>query len=193
MSGSMFESSNLSFTQIVGIIHHFAKQTSVKKAAISLELSEKTVCKWYKDLREDVCSWWLRQPGNTHHLGGIRNGQRVEVEIDESCVNRRKKGPIGRCRPQRWVFGGRCPDEGLGFVVSVPNRKRTTLEPEIIRHIKPGSMIVHDDWRAYNEISNLPVNPRYDDDTVVHKYEFVNARGRTTNHAERYWREIKYR
>ena len=25
------------------------------------------------------------------------------------------------------------------------------------------------------------------------KYEFVNARGATTNHAERYWREIKTR
>ena len=52
---------------------------------------------------------------------------------------------------------------------------------------------MHDAWKAYDEIPNLPVNPRYEDDTVVHKYEFVNVRGRTTNHAERYWREIKYR
>ena len=87
-SGSMFEDSHLSFTQIVGILHHFAKQTSIRKASISLELNEKTVIEWYKALREDICSWWLRQPGNAFRLGGIVNGRRIIVEIDESCVNR---------------------------------------------------------------------------------------------------------
>lgn len=86
--GSMFEDSNLSFTQIVGILHHFAKQTSIRKASISLELTEKIVCAWYKALREDICSWWMRQPGNAFRLGGIRNGRWIIVEIDESCVNR---------------------------------------------------------------------------------------------------------
>ena len=191
--GSLFEETNLSYTQIVGILHHFAKETGIKKASTSLELTRKTVGKWYKVLSEDICTWWLRQPGNASRLGGIRNGRPIIVEIDESCVNKRKKGPIGRCRPAKWVFGGICPDQGIGFVVPVPNRRRITLEPEIIRHIKPGSLIVHDDWRAYDQISTLPVNPRYTDDTVVHKYEFVNARGRTTNHAERYWKEIKQR
>ena len=88
MFGSMFEESHLSFTQIVGILHHFAKQTSLVKAAVSLELHKATVCKWYKALREDICSWWLQQPGNAFRLGGIVNGQRRIVEIDESCVNR---------------------------------------------------------------------------------------------------------
>ena len=84
----MFEGSKLSFTQIVGILHHFAKQTSLRKASVSLELNESTVCYWYKALREDICSWWMRQPGNAFRLGGIRNGRRIIVEIDESCVNR---------------------------------------------------------------------------------------------------------
>ena len=190
----MFENSQLTFTQIIGLIHNFAKETSISKAAISLELNRQTVIGWYKALREDICAWWLQRPGVSRRLGGIcPNGRRVIVEIDESCVNRRKKGPIGRCRPPKWVFGGLCPEEGIGFVVPVPNRKRITLEPEIVRHIRPGALIVHDAWKAYDQIPQIPVNPRYEDDTVVHKYEFVNARGRTTNHAERYWKEIKQR
>ena len=48
MAGSFFEMSNLTFTQIVGLLHHFSKETSVKKAAQSLELEEDTVCYWYK-------------------------------------------------------------------------------------------------------------------------------------------------
>ena len=84
----MFEESQLSFVKIVGILHHFAKQTSIKKTSISLEMTKHTVCYWYKALREDICSWWMRQPGNAYRLGGIVQGQQMIVEIDESCVNR---------------------------------------------------------------------------------------------------------
>ena len=42
-------------------------------------------------------------------------------------------------------------------------------------------------------LKDIPVNPRYDDDIINHSVEYVNARGATTNHAERYWREIKMR
>ena len=48
MAGSFFEMSNMSFTQIVGILHHFAKETSVLKAALSLELNKVAVVYWYK-------------------------------------------------------------------------------------------------------------------------------------------------
>ena len=52
------------------------------------------------------------------------------------------------------MFGGRCPEQGIGFVVPVPDRKARTLEPEMIRNIAPGSMIHHDDWPSYRR-------PRY--------------------------------
>ena len=55
----------------------------------------------------------------------------------------------GRVLPAKWVFGGKSLHDGIGFVVPVPNRARRTLEPEIIRHIAPGSMIHHDDWPSY--------------------------------------------
>ena len=48
MTGSFFENSNLSFTQMVGLLHNFAKETSLTKCASSLELDRKTVCLWYK-------------------------------------------------------------------------------------------------------------------------------------------------
>ena len=49
----------------------------------------------------------------------------------------------GRYRATRWVFGGCCPEQGIGFVVPVPNRQAITLEPQMIRHIAPGALRVH--------------------------------------------------
>ena len=94
MAGSMFEGSHMSFTQIVGILHHFCYETSIKKAAKSLELQTNTVCYWYKRLREEICAWWLRQPGHRRRIGGMDQGRRIIVEIDESAINKRKPGPM---------------------------------------------------------------------------------------------------
>ena len=90
----MFEGSHMSYTQIVGILHHFCYETSITKAAKSLELDKMTVCFWYKRLREEVIAWWLRQPGNRLRIGGMAQGRRIIVEIDESAINRRKPGPM---------------------------------------------------------------------------------------------------
>ena len=64
----------------------------------------------------------------------------------------------GSYRATRWVFGGKCPEDNIGFMVPVPNRARATLEPLIIRNIQPGSMIHHDCWAAYDRWVSL----RYD-------------------------------
>ena len=69
MADSLFENSNLSYTQIVGLLHNFAKEMSITKAAISLELSKRTVCLWYKRIREEVIGWWMRQLGAAVHEG----------------------------------------------------------------------------------------------------------------------------
>ena len=91
-AGSMFEDSLLSFTQIVGILHHFCYETSATQAAVSLELDSDTVCNWYKRLREEICAWWLAR--NRFRIGGMDQGRRIIVEIDESAINRRKPGPM---------------------------------------------------------------------------------------------------
>ena len=56
----------------------------------------------------------------------------------------------GTYRATRWIFGGKCPEDNIGFLVPVPNRTRATLEPLIIRNIQPGSMIHHDCWASYD-------------------------------------------
>ena len=90
----MFEGSHMSFTQMVGILHHFCKETSVIQAAESLGLSNETVCNWYKRIREEICAWWLARPGNGLRIGGMEQGRRIIVEIDESAIQKRKPGPM---------------------------------------------------------------------------------------------------
>ena len=41
------------------------------------------------------------------------------------------------------------------FFVCVPNRKRKTLKHEILKHIKPDTIIYSDQWGPYARVSKL--------------------------------------
>jgi transposase-like protein len=56
----------------------------------------------------------------------------------------------GRMIKERWVFGGYCQETKTGFLQLVPNRSAATLLPLVEQNIAPGSIILSDEWRAYN-------------------------------------------
>jgi transposase-like protein len=71
----------------------------------------------------------------------------------------------------------------------VPSRARTTLIPIIKRHVRSGSTIYSDSWRAY--VQSLTTE-RYHHYPVNHKNNFVDPQtGSHTQHIERYWQTIK--
>ena len=76
----------------------------------------------------------------------------MELEIDESKFGKRKYNR-GRQVEGHWVFGGTERIIGECFLVEVEHRDAATLLPLIQHHIRPGSIIYSDEWKAYSRIT----------------------------------------
>ena len=131
--------------------------------------SEKTVLEYCHNFRKlvaanikDFLQWDLGEDIITYDKVQI-GGPGIEVQIDESAFGKRKYN-IGHKVDTKWVFGGVeiIPDEtgrrkgGEFFAVVVPDRTKVTLEEQIRRFIRPGSIIISDKWKAYNGIDDIP-------------------------------------
>ena len=136
-------------------------------------VSNRVVIQWFVYFR-DVCTNHLIL--NPRQIGGVG----IQVQIDETLIAKRKYNR-GRHVEQRWLVGGVCPEQGRGFVQSVPDRSRVTLDPILMKHIAPGSNIRSDGWAAYitnigqpnqkSHLEELPVNPKYTHEAVsIHTF-----------------------
>lgn len=111
------------------------------------------------------------------------------VEIDESKFGKRKYNR-GHHVEGQWIFGGVERTSGNFFLVPVDKRDRETLIPIIQKYILPGTTIISDCWRAYNELKNIG----FDHYTVNHSKNFVDPQtGAHTNQIEGLWRHAKHR
>lgn len=175
------QDSNLSLELIVELLYLWSHGFTNAEIEHELKLSKKTVIEWCAYLREvcfEVCV------ENSCQIGGPG----IEVEIDESKFGKRKYYR-GKRVDGKWVFGGReTYDKSKIFMVSVPNRKASTLIPIIQKFIAKGSIIHSDMWKAYNKLSKLG----YTHVTVNHSKEFVNkSNAACTNRIESEWRHAK--
>ena len=109
------------------------------------------------------------------------------MEIDESKSGRRKYNR-GRYTEGHWVFGGTERITGNSFLVEVEKRDAATLLPIIQHHIRPGSVIYSDEWRAYCRLGGMG----YTHKTVNHSQNFVDPiTGAHTQQVESMWSSCK--
>ncbi len=90
----------------------------------------------------------------------------------------------------QWIFGGICRETKEIFLVPCPNNKRdrATLEPLIKKHIKAGSTVIRDCWKAYDRLGSAGYNHL----KVNHSLNFVDpGTGAHTNTIESLWWQIK--
>lgn len=177
--------SKLPFQTIILFIYCWSKElTSVRFCQEELEISCDTIVNFNNYLRE-VCAYSLMQ--NPPIIGGPG----LTVEIDETLYSRRKNHR-GRVLPQAWVFGGICRETNESFLFEVPDRTAQTLLPIIQNNIRPGSIIVSDEWRSYLRVGTLPQN--YQHLTVNHSQHFVDPiTGAHTQKIESTWNRAKSR
>ena len=182
--GTWLEGSRLTYRQIILFIYCWSKEmTSLSFCNFELEMNESTTIDWNNYLRE-VCAHTLIL--NPVVIGGPGK----TVEIDESMFARRKS-EVGRVLPQQWVFGGICRETRECFMYTVPDRKATTLIPIIAANILPGTTVISDQWRVYNNVGQLPGLRHL---TVNHSLNFVDPNsGAHTQRIERSWKTAKER
>nr|CAD2177332.1 unnamed protein product [Meloidogyne enterolobii] len=151
-------------------------------------VSVSSIVDWQNFLR-DIAGEFCNQ--NDRMIGG----EGVEVEMDETCVSRRKYNRGRIVKHKQWLVGG-VQRNSLGkkcFVEMVADRKRPTLERIIRRRVKPGSIILTDQWKPYFSIEKM--GRRYTHKSVNHSKEYVRKDNKKihTQNIECLWQKLKRR
>eukprot|EP00731_Ephydatia_muelleri_P021254 Em0013g981a len=159
------------------MVYLWSVKTPLGKMKEEMEVAAQTAVDWYNFIRDVCAQYFIDHPA-------IIGGPGVEVEIDESKFGKRK---YNRCRQVEghWVFGGTERITGECFLVEVDRRDAATLLPLIQQHIRRGSIIYSDEWKAYSRIT---ATTGMSHETVNHSLHFVDpATGAHTQGVEAMW------
>lgn len=172
---------NLTLEEILLMLYCWANDFTNAQIEHEVGCSNNTVSKWCYFLRQSCLSYVI---DNSEAIGGPG----IEVEIDESKFGRRKYYRGHQVEGQ-WIFGGReTLDKTKIFMVPVDDRKKDTLLKLIKKHIKVGSIIQSDCWKAYKQLPKMG----YTHVTVNHSKYFKDPKtGACTNRIESDWRHAK--
>jgi hypothetical protein len=142
------------------------------------------------------------------YVGGVG----IIVEIDESHISRCKpqSAPFRAARmaerreagrTARWVWGaveraGRSAGGQAAVTLLAADldhpRGAPALRDALLRHVAPGSRIIHDDWGAYRAMDWDSLPFAHDIRSVDnHPKEITNVFGEHTNHIEGFWSSLK--
>ncbi|KAG9273773.1 hypothetical protein AMEX_G10522 [Astyanax mexicanus] len=194
-SGSIFEGSRSSLFSWMKFFYRFAQGLRMRQVDMKTEgiaKSSRTLSKMSSCVRK-VCTCAMHQYERT---AGQRLGDEGEfVAIDESNFRHKQKYRRGRIsgtwKRKKWVFGmlGVKGNQRRPILKLVKRRSRHHLIPLVVKHVRPGSVIVSDEWRAYRGVLT---NMGYRHFTVNHSRWFVDpASGAHTQHLERAWLTYK--
>ena len=174
----------ISFSSFLHLLWMFSNGLSVCTCARILSLNTKTVRSLYKSLRQCMAEDLLENGARTK-IGGPGH----IVEIDESKFGKRKYNR-GRRVLGKWILGGYCRTSRQCFLEECTGNKRDhhTLLRLIKKNVAPGTIILTDKWRAYNQLSRHG----YTHLTVNHRTGFVDPlTGTHTNTCEGMWFHAK--
>ena len=146
-------------------------------------LTKRTIRVWETIMRS-ICTVYLKEHPT------ILGGPGKTVQIDEAIIRKRKYNR-GQRKEQIWVFGAVEDDKNDRnvFLSLVPDRRANTLIPLIVKHIRPGTSILSDEWGAYDA---LDYYADYDHKTVNHSLFFKDPITKVcTNRIEGVWSHLR--
>jgi transposase-like protein len=167
--GSIFENSKLSFRKIIKAMYKYISRISYLDIAHDLEINRKTASAYGMLCRDRIIDEVIT---NSQMLGGRDEfGIPKIVEIDESLFFRAKYNR-GNHTVGQWYVGGIERGSKKAFLVPVASRNTATLLQVIQDHVLPGSIVITDQWRAYD--TALRQIAGIEHRTVNHSLHFVN-------------------
>ncbi|XP_028439293.1 uncharacterized protein LOC114559068 isoform X1 [Perca flavescens] len=194
-TGSVFENSKCSLISWMKFFYRFSqglrlRQVDMKTDGIaksSTTLSKMAAC------ARRVCRHAMKR--HETKTGKRLGDEREFVVIDESNFRHKRKYGRGRIsnswRRKNWVFGmlGVKGKHRRPLLKLVKRRSRNHLLPLVVKHVRPGTVIISDEWRAYRgALTNLG----YTHFTVNHSRWFVDpVTGAHTQQLERAWLTYK--
>lgn len=151
---SMFYRVNVDCRVVIFLLYEWGVDTPVHRAAFEYACDPSTASRWYRKFRKIALldRLWVTE----YAIGGPG----TIVEIDETCIVKSKNHQGRRLRYQKWFFGGVVRgDSAKCFLEHVDNRSQKTLFEVILRRVLPGTTIMSDCWRGYNNLA--AVFPEY--------------------------------
>lgn len=176
-------SSTLTYIQIFNVLLGISRNDTVRKIAEETGVHYRRVSRIRSEISTRIDDWFAKTPEGFDEtmLGGFG----TIVEIDEALLGRRKyhRGSHNR---QKWCLG--MAERGSSRTVTrlVERRDEGEMLPIILRHVRPGTVVHTDKWKAYR---NLMLTYRHR--TVNHSIEFVAPDGTDTNLIEGTWRHLR--
>ncbi|XP_054589002.1 uncharacterized protein [Nothobranchius furzeri] len=194
---SLFSRSKVSLQHWMQFIYRFSQGLRLRQIDMiddTIAGSTTTLSKMSKKLRRVCVAAVERMRRRTGQQIG---GRREFVVIDESHFRHKRKYGRGRMaggwKRRKWVFGMlgiKNQRKTRPILRLVEKRSRRHLVPLITLHVRIGSKVISDEWRAYRVLPNLG----YGHYTVNHSRWYVDPlTGAHTQHLERAWRSYKER
>ena len=184
---TFLDNSRLPPWKIILFVNHFLSHLWDHKTVTEcLGISPAFSVDWRSFCSEVTEAWFKEQ----EPIGG----ENIQVEIDETCIVRRKHERGRLITKQLWLLGGIERETKRRFVVPLTaergtSRSKATLIPLIKKYVHRGSIIYTDAWRAYAGLGRLGYQHR----VVNHSENFVDPEDSSvhTQNIERLWRDIK--
>ncbi|XP_043099534.1 uncharacterized protein LOC122348282 [Puntigrus tetrazona] len=193
---TIFYQSRRSLQNHVEFIYRFSQGLRMRQIDLmedGVASSSRTLSRMTAVVRK-VC---IRAVKKLRHLGQMKvGGHHCFVLIDESKFSHKRKYNRGRFgsawrRNKKWVLGILEVEQTRRkpILKVVRRRSKNELLPNILKHVRRGSSIITDEWRAYRRALT---QAGYDHHTVCHKRNFVDPVTRAhTQHLERAWKTYK--
>lgn len=174
---SFFEESRIPLGKLLELMYWWSIDAKQQLIMDEVGIASEATVKWFNSFRH-ICAMFLMD--HPVQIGGPG----VEVEVDESKFMHRKYHR-GQFREGTWVLGMVERRSNNCVMIPVPDRSAATLLPLIHAHVLPGTRIITDGWRAYNQLQNHAA--------VNHKLHFVDPHDPTvhTNTVEGCWGNCK--
>jgi transposase-like protein len=179
--GTFFYGSKLECRKLLLIGYLWIDKVPIQAICQEADIARPTACSLVDYFRKLVES-------DLEEEDTLIGGEGVIVEIDESKLGKRKYNR-GHVVDGAWVIGGveKTPERKV-FLVPIEQRNRESLLPVILQHVRQGSIVRTDLWRAYSTLSEVG----YQHETVNHSQNFTDPEtGVNTNTIEGTWNGLK--